>query len=253
MINSLKKVIEIIKVVENWPLFLMDYFKLIGGGLLTYKLRNGIKFKTRAKTTDFSLIYDICIRKSYLPKGISIKETDTVVDIGANIGVFSILASKYTKNNVFAFEPVLENFKLLESNIRLNKAKNIIPIRMAIADKEGEKSLFISSNNPGGHSFHFKDECSKKIVVKTVPLKIFFEQYNFDRIDFLKMDCEGAEYEILYTSPKYILKKIRTIVMEYHEIDNCRNYNSLRMFFENNGFEIWKDPDPNTHILLAKQ
>lgn len=230
----------IIAVYKNWPTYFLDYFKKIKKKNIIIKLRNGIKFNVRSRTYDNIVLNEIWLKNTYNPKGFEIKDDDIVMDIGAHIGVFSIYAAVLTKNGkVYSFEPMPENYKMLKKNISINRIKNIIPINEAVDSKPGSHVLFINEENTGGNSLLIKNsDKSEKIKVKTTSIEEFMKKYSVDKIDLLKIDCEGSEYNILFKCPKKILKKISKITMEYHSIDKSRNAKTLKKFLENNGFKV---------------
>lgn len=119
-------------------------------------------------------------------------EGDIIVDIGANIGFFTLLCSNIVGKNgeVIAFEPEKRNFDILSANMARNsKYDNIIGERLAISDKGGEISLYISENK-GGHSIKdYNDTHIKSQTVSTIPL----DQYDVSSPDVVKIDVEGAE------------------------------------------------------------
>ena len=231
-------------------LYFLDYFKLIKAKNILLYFRNGIKIKIRPQTNDRIILNEIFIYHLYTPKYFEIKNNDLVVDVGAHIGIFSIFASQFARK-VYAIEPVLENFKILESNIQINKIKNITPVNKAISGTTGERDMFLDETNPGGHSFYPSSVRPKKRKVLAISLKDFFIQNNISGIDFLKMDCEGAEYEIFFNCPDEILFKIKKISLEYHDIDKTRNLFSLREFLERKGFKV-KILSKNKYQIYAK-
>lgn len=119
-------------------------------------------------------------------------EGDTVVDIGANIGFFTLLCSNIVGKNgeVIAFEPEKRNFDILSANVARNSEYgNIIREKLAISDKKGEMSLYISENK-GGHSIKdYNDTHVKSQTVSTIPL----DQYDVSSPDIVKIDVEGVE------------------------------------------------------------
>lgn len=223
-------------VIRNWLAYFVDYFKPTKGKRVVYTLRNDVKIETRSGTVDKEIIDEIWIDRSYTPRDFEIDKEDTIVDIGAHIGVFSIFASQSaSKGTVYAIEPIRENFEILKDNIELNRIKNIIPVEIAISDKTGNKEIFLGDT--GMHSFYF-DRGNNKISTRTISFKDFVEQNEISKIDLLKMDCEGAEYEILFGCPEDILKLIRRITLEYHNIDDARNALSIKEFLEKRGFKV---------------
>lgn len=129
----------------------------------------------------------------------NIKEGMNVLDIGANIGYFSLLFSKWVgeKGKVFSFEPDPFNFNLLSKNIHANRAGNIFSFQKAISNHNGSVSLFLSEKNKGDHrifDFHvFEDDNNRKSVnVECAKLDSILPAD--EKIDFIKMDVQGAEY-----------------------------------------------------------
>ena len=121
----------------------------------------------------------------------------TVIDIGANIGYYTVIAGKRIGVNgkVFAFEPEENNFSLLSRNISLNKLNNVTVFKVALADKSGEKSLYLDNDNKGHHSLSSqKSRTEKRVLVKTDTLDNILEKYGSPKIDLIKMDIEGAEF-----------------------------------------------------------
>lgn len=249
--KKIKKIINVIKKIKNWPIYFLDYLKIINDGYIVYFFRNGQKVKVRAKTSDWVVINEIFVKNDYNPKGFEIINKDIVVDVGAQIGSFSILASRLA-SKVYSFEPVGENFKLLKENININKIENIFPFEEAVSAKTGKTEMFISDSNSGGHSLFINAGSTRKIIVPTISLKDFIDSEKITTIDFLKMDCEGSEYDILFSSPKEVLGIIKKISMEYHDINEDRNSLTLKKFLEDNGFMVTINSD-SVHYLYAKR
>ncbi len=149
----------------------------------------------------------------------------TIIDIGAHYGYFSLFSSKNTDNAslIFAFEPDVNNYRILCRNIEKNKAANIHPVNCAIAGTD-ELSRLYKGRSPNNsllqdYSFVQKDQYIK-IQTKTLPQII--TDNDIQRIDFLKMDCEGSEYAILETMPDRVLNLITTVSMEFHDLKSAK-------------------------------
>ena len=84
-------------------------------------------------------------KRAYLPKPLTIRSDDVVIDIGANVGVFSILAAKRTRNMVYAFEPFPDNCDIFTHVLTINHRSNIILQQVAVSDCTGSASLQVSS------------------------------------------------------------------------------------------------------------
>lgn len=123
-----------------------------------------------------------------------IKEGDTVVDVGANIGYFSLIAARAVgaRGRVYAFEPDPGNFALLKKNITVNNFDNTTPLQMAVSDRTGGALLFQSDDYMWDHRIFDPGEARKTIPVDAVALDDYFRGIK-GRIDLIKMDIQGAE------------------------------------------------------------
>jgi FkbM family methyltransferase len=227
--------------IKNWKTYVRDYLGKIQNKKIIYELRNGTKYSVRGGTCDRGIINEIWIEKNYTPDGFSLEKNDVVVDVGAQIGIFTIYASsKAIMGKVYSFEPMPDNYKMLNENIKLNKAKNVVPLNKALSDKNGKETMFLDDLNTGGHSLvnTGKTWSKHKININSISFDAFVKQYKIKKIDFLKMDCEGSEYNIFFGASKSTLSKISKISMEYHNLDKKRNVDTLRKYLERNGFEV---------------
>jgi len=123
----------------------------------------------------------------------------TVVDIGANVGYYTLLAAKLTgpSGHVYAFEPSPENFRLLQRNVEANGYQNVTLVPKAVSAASGKASLTLDRSSSGGHSLSQFRGGADSVEVETVSLDDFFAGPQPTAIDVLKMDAEGAETGIL--------------------------------------------------------
>ena len=124
---------------------------------------------------------------------------DVVVDIGANIGYYTLLFAKLVgeKGKVFAFEPDPTNFELLKKNVEINDYKNVILEQKALSDSHGKMMLSLNSENTAGHHLNFKQEnIDNSIEVDVLNFDQYFAKRKLD-INFIKMDVEGAESNVI--------------------------------------------------------
>jgi len=121
-----------------------------------------------------------------------------VLDIGANIGMYSILLSKLVGSygRVYAFEPDSSTFNILTQNLSLSKCENVFPFKIAISDSNS----FVKMTKPtdqSGDAFHFiqptSDFGDSSNIVQTITLDQFLLEQNIPQVDFIKIDIEGAE------------------------------------------------------------
>ena len=189
--------------------------------LKTY-IWNGNKVFYRTGSSDMSLIYEILLKSKekseyFFPKQINPK---VILDIGGNIGIASIyLASIFPEATIYTFEPLHENFKILKKNTQ--QYTNIKIFNIGLGSKNGDFKVYLSDNpdNFGGASFYpeiggNKVESYIKCEVKNIN-EILKELY-VNSIDLIKIDTEGAEYDILYTLKGEILRDTSWITGELH-------------------------------------
>jgi len=205
------------------------------------RLKNGLKFIVRARTMDKSVLKEVWIKKIYDKFGIAVEKGDTVIDIGAHIGIFSVYAAHFSETGkVYAFEPFIDNFKKLEEHKNLNNKENLFVYNLGVSNKEEVQTLYLSpDNNTGGHSLHLKNQSDRKVEIRTIRLMDFCKKENIERIDFLKLDCEGAEFEILQ-SDETILDRVSKIIMECHPFKDNTTDKMINLL-KRNGFNVQSD------------
>ena len=157
---------------------------------------------------------------------IEFKEGDIVIDIGANLGMVSIfLAKKYPFLKIYSFEPIENNYKNLLRNIEINKIPDGIITAHNLAVTKDERDLELISDilNQGASRISGYENYTslfKKEIGHSISLNNIIEKYNINNIKLLKIDCEGAEYEILYNTKKEILNNTEYLFGEFHPIPN---------------------------------
>jgi len=252
--SKLTNIIGVIGIEKNWYMDLLDRLKLVRQDYITFHLRNGIDITARSGTFDRSAIREVFLFKTYNPKGFEINKNDIVVDIGAHIGTFSLYASQFT-SYIYAFEPVSENYEMLDYNIWNNPSSQYTAIEQkAVSNTIGKRRIGVTSWNTGGNSFYQKGDNSE--IVETTTLRAIMRKYKLPRIDFLKMDCEGAEFEILFNIPDRMLKKIGKIAMECHGISPKCTIHSMADFLIRKGFTVrcvMNDASTPSGMLYAKR
>lgn len=216
--------------------FMRFYFKSVGKDL--YKI-DQFTFHLRPNTIDFMIAWEVFKVKEYETSDIYVKESDIIVEIGGHIGLYSCYAAKKaSRGKVYVYEPNPQNFQILEENIKLNGFTNIISFNLAITSKNGEIDFNLSPTNTGGHSI-FQVDSKKTFKVKTITLEDIFSQNKLDHIDLLKVDAEGAEYEIILAASDKILNKVKTIAIEYHDyFPHGHTYFDLVNFLKAKGYKV---------------
>lgn len=155
-------------------------------------------------------------------------KVNNMIDLGANQGEICLYFSKQnSKAKILAVEPSSENFKILKSNCELQNfsTNNITLIQEAVSDRKGE--VEISKGCGGENSIIEKiNQPNGREIVKTDTLESLVERYNFNEVDFIKIDIEGAE-PLLYDSLKNIINKVRAIYLEVGDKMEHKIYFSL--------------------------
>jgi FkbM family methyltransferase len=137
---------------------------------------------------------------SFLLEKIGINDDDLIIDIGGNIGWYSIVLSYKSKPKVLTFEPDSFNYSLLKSNVALNKKDNIQVFNVGVSDTPGKMTLHLYKKyNQGRHSFIRQRNSVGTAEVETVQLDAFLKEKGFanDRIKLIKIDIEGFEFAAL--------------------------------------------------------
>ncbi len=179
----------------------------------------------------------------------------TIFDLGANVGVFSYYASQYAKK-IYAIEPSKEHLEVLNKTIEFNNLQGIVtPYNFALSIKDDKGKLSHYSNTTmyslyenlaTGNNTGLQKTGEEDVSLKR--LDTFFREENIEHIDFMKMDVEGVEYEILGSdSFSKVAPKIDEIVIEVHSYSG-RNPNQIVDSLKLNGYEV--SQIPNDALLL---
>ena len=135
-IKNIPIVFKAIMKLRNWNDYFLDLFNITRKNAIIYQFRNGLKFYSRAKTTDRGIITTVALLDEYKLSKQDLDENSIVIDIGAQNGYFAIYASQYA-GKIYSFEPVPANFENIIKNIKLNNLKKkILPFNLAVSPKK---------------------------------------------------------------------------------------------------------------------
>lgn len=193
--------------------------------LLKVKGSEKIKFENyahpiylRPKTSDVPTFHQIFTFKDYdIHFGFKPK---TILDAGANVGFASVFfAHKYPDAQIVCVEPEKSNFDVLSKNIQ--PYKQVVPLRKAIANTSGQ-TLHVVDNGAGNWMFTTlsKDDAMGKNIIdtiETISIADIMRTQNWDRIDLLKLDIEGAEKELFEKDYDVWLPKTKCLIIELHD------------------------------------
>jgi FkbM family methyltransferase len=184
------------------------------------------------------------------------KKDLTIIDVGGNLGLTSYYFAQFAKD-IYTLEPDAECYGLMTQQFEYNKLTQVHPINKALYTENGEFELWNNESNKTMSSLNraIHDGKSEPQLVPTITLDKLFEDNNIHHVDLMKLDCEGAEYEILgHESFSKVADKIDVIIGEIHSWAN-RNPNQLKESLTNRGFRFEWLPkkDPNDAQLFVAQ
>jgi FkbM family methyltransferase len=190
--------------------------------------------ETNTKFKDI-LTKEIIIDKVYT-KYFDVEKNDIVVDLGANIGLWSYYIKNKKPKHIYALEPELECYITAKNNLKFYNNSTVI--NKAIAEKSGHKVIKGLFNKNSMVCYSNQDTSCP-----TISLKDFVNEYNIDKIDFLKVDCEGGEYEVFNEENyEWIMKNVAKIAGEFHfaDINDKRNFIKFRELYLPKNKDNWK-------------
>ena len=237
------------KVFKNWYSYPKVYFKLLKDEYVIFETKNNLKIKIRVNSTDLMALTNVWMINEYEIEKFKIKKDDIMIDVGAHIGLFSLLASKSCfAGKIFSYEPINENFEMLIQNIKSNKLKNIFPFNLAVSKNTSNVKLFLDKDE-SAHSIFQKN--TSYVTVESISLQKIFDDNDINFCKILKLDCEGAEYEIIDSLPDKYFEKIQNMIIEYHLADSKPELGKdLISKIKNAGFQITTKPHHNDMGLL---
>jgi len=255
MLYKLKQKLQIaqrvIKKVNNWPAYFIDQF---GFSKNDWVLKVGnLRLKLRKNSVDRWVATENLILDEYSLKNLCFDNFDSVVDLGANIGAFTVFASKKFRNAKFyCFEPNSENYSILCENIKLNKLDNQVKIfNKAVTDKNTLNvkiydNLDSSLNSTVDLYNDFPNYLNQ--FTKTPKKKSYkVSNFNIKRLkgvvrgkSLLKMDVEGGEYIFFTKEHLPVLQLFDVVLMEYHNLSDRFNGDKIEKFLNNNGINNYK-------------
>ena len=196
-------------------------------------------YSFRSSYKNAGAFYSICLTGSYEPLLSRLKESDVVLDGGANIGVFSILASRRVRK-VYAIEPNPFNFDLLVKNIHDNHVSNIIPINAALSDKVG--TVHFEGEGEIGHL------SAKGATVPSVTI----DSVSQGEVSAIKLDIEGAEPLALIGQETTLSANSIAFELDINQFTNMLNslgtydrrlnYPQLLKYLRDNNYDIIYPP-----------
>ena len=228
-----------------WDMFLLRHSN---APRVTLELRNGLTFLVRPRSADRTTLNEMLMLRPYeTDPRFRIGPSDTVVDIGAHIGSFTVLAaSQARQGKVFAFEPVADNYAMLCDNVRHNALDNVFVAHAAVGVESGP--CIVYGDGTGANTLG-KGGAGQQ--VRQTTLAQLMAERDLKHIDLLKLDCEGAEHGILANAGSLLRNSVRRIALECHDLDETQNLETLQRVLRGSGFEVHAaTPDAQGHSML---
>jgi len=192
---------------------------------------------------DESVFREIFLDRDYMVVDDIVEEASScILDIGAHIGLFSMYVRGVNENvKVFAYEPEPKNFETLKRHLKENHVGNVFAKNVAVTAKDGGAVLYLSEDSHNHSIWNFFKKSLKEIKISSVSMGRIFDgdlrKHGIDFCDLVKMDCEGAEFEILGSMSEGLFKKIGAFYIEYHECLEGKTHQELVRILQRNGFK----------------
>lgn len=220
--KHIKNNVAILVVFSNFiQIFLWKLFPSKRPEMCVLKTWSGFVFYTANVNNNLYSIVEIW--KDHVYGTCSLLSDTTiplVIDIGANIGAFSLFClHKNPKAKVYAYEPEAVNFSLLSKNVQANNATSqVLCNKKAVCADTADRMLNIVDQSSGKNSLVIDYGHGNAQRVQCLSLADIFSHHQIHVCDVLKIDCEGSEYEILFSAPEELFIRIKSIVLEYHDV-----------------------------------
>lgn len=225
-------------------------FKLLPGST-KWRINFYLKMGGTFEVNHFMTLYiykEIFVDGCYdIPKISGIKPN--IVDVGANTGLFAIrMKQLYPDSNILCFEPYPPNFKEMQRNFSHSHLDQIQMLKKGVGDKKDMQKLFIHNKNIGGHSIYQElTQGSQYIEMELVDLSDIVKLLRGEPCDYLKLDCEGAEFAIIKSLDKTLVDKFPRIIFE--TTPSCYDLNEIVEHLQRLGYSVKKNT--NNVIYIA--
>jgi FkbM family methyltransferase len=211
-------IVDLIKMLWRIRLFkqplqlVIAYFAQTSPPENKFELRSGHTIKLSSNEHDSLTVMVIFCRREYG----AIVDDSIVIDIGANIGVFSLYAALNGASKVYAYEPNPEAFQSLVDNIVINRLENvIIPFNFGVSGIDNEVIFINNQSSP--YNKVESTAGSDTFEINTISLKSILDSIGEPLVDLCKIDCEGAEYDVLFNTTGDYLTRIKNFRLEHHD------------------------------------
>lgn len=217
----------VIKTFSNWPSILLKRViaRLGIATALTFHSRRGTIISTLPEDNSWNAVLETYVTDVYRLSDLSTDKISLVVDIGANIGDFSLACIEhFPLVRIVSYEPGPASYAQMRDNLSRNCRENAVDTHMlAVVGSSNQQTarLWMASghsvNNSLVENINAGTTCGRWVDVATISLTEVMSAIN-QRIDLLKIDVEGGEYDMLSMTPSSVLERIDRLVVEYHNV-----------------------------------
>jgi len=218
-----------------------------------------LSVRANYRTALYDMISEVVDYDSYQLKKLRWGSGESViVDIGANVGVTTLVFAQIPGAQVFCYEPDPENFSYLRQNLETNGASNVRPFQAAVGTSNGTVKFQTHPESTGGHLAGGNSAPdAPTITVKSVNLDSVLKECGSAEIALMKCDCEGDEYGLVEQFTPSHAARIRNLSFEVHDLDRSRNLQTISEKLIGLGYALSVVPDmwerSALHLLLAQR
>lgn len=219
--------------------------------MVTCRFSGGLKMRFRVDDeigrqiyTGGGFEYESClfVQKAVAPGSVA-------VDLGANIGQFTLLLARAVgpAGRVHAFEPSPREGRILAENVRLNAFRNVVIENLAVGERDGSAELHLGRPSQSGFNaldgIHREDLGSgERVRVEVVAFDSYWERKGLPRLDFIKVDVEGSEIRFLEGAERTLRRYRPTMLIEFSDLTLAkfnRRATDLRATLHRLGYELF--------------
>jgi FkbM family methyltransferase len=237
----LSSIPTILMGMRNWPLALAILARLPTQKPNIISLRKDDIHFIVQNPMDVWIIKEVCLDDNYEMIHAELEGESIIIDIGVGLGDFSIFSAKHHPHSkIYAFEPFPQSYTLLQENLQLNNVTNVQAFRYAIGASSGTMKLHMDAVWSVQYSTVQDTKVPNEHIIEVQALSFdqIMQEHKLPRCDFLKIDCEGGEFDILFNISLQTLRKIKHISVEYHNGVTSFSHDDLINFFQINGFDV---------------
>ena len=225
----------------------------VNDGQYTFKLRDFEDDPSDSHDLDYKVINETWIENVYRIHEYHFSGDKVFVDIGANVGSVSLYVDNFNKTleekiKVYAIEPEPNNINLLNENILNNPTENIIVVNNAIWHEEDTLAI----SNKGGNSSVVYETGGDFSYIQAITLEQLFDKYDIKEVDVMKIDIEGAEFDLIINTPAEVLAKIKYITLEFDKSFDGKFGMMVEKLAKQFGLDILGSPERGGYIYANR-